>query len=238
MIQWSKHRDLEAQISYARSFKTLPSRSQPQDRPGRSEPSSKAYSLRNKLEDYLTNIENGGENNSLTHLLTILANATPADLTNLIKDFQKDRKIEPGRPGRYSSLLPTLRLLHAEVAPLDALQSGKRLDAFSALSRKSPTKAIEWLVSASLSEKEYKDYLKQFTKIQILQNPAQHLDDWPANHNFNTTPVPLISSSAINDLLPEITKPENAHLKKSLVTSVLFSSLLEDEGLADRISRT
>lgn len=232
MMQWSNNRYLQHQINEARSPENQSLSPQIQTAANRLISSTKTIKLRQQLEDYLTALEDGERNHTVSELLKILADTTAAELSTLIKEMQDHQGTDSNQQRRYSSLLPTLKLFRAELAPLDALESGSRLDVFAALSRQSPAKALGWLESASLPEKEHQRFLKRFHKIQVLNDPANHLDYWPEDHSFNTSPVPVIGPAEINDLLPKITEPENADIRQSLITSVLASSLLEDEGLA------
>jgi hypothetical protein len=229
MIQWSHRRKLEEQLQSIQPEEiSLSTRS----RTRATSPagiSSKRESLMADLKKYVASQE--GE------LIDLLSQATAEDLHALIIRIQENPDTLES-PDPFDSRDPSdriqwaLRTLLDEMDPLAVLKSENRAESFMALTRQSPEEALRWLDSSSLSDHEREGFMGLFRRLRMSKEPSKYLEHLKEAGESSIYDLVLLEPAGVADLMPFVNLPENERLRESLISSIIFSSLMEGEGLA------
>ena len=230
MVQWSQRRELEEQLQSLQPEEiSLSNRSRtPVVSPA--EILSKRESLMADLGDYVASQEGD--------LIELLSNATVEDLQALIAGIEENHPetLKPADPfksgGPYSPVHWSLRTILDEMDPLAVLRSENRAESFMALTRQSPEEALQWLNSSSLSDHKRGGFMGLFHRLSMSKEPSKHLEHWKEAAEYSLHDFVLLEPTGVADLMPVVNLPQNVELRESLISSIIFSSLMEGEGLA------
>ncbi len=238
ILQWSHHRDLQKQLAQSGAEKPTTSLRSQHRVTSPVELLAKREKMMTDLEQYL---ESGTEKVARSRALDLLAlipEATAEDLSTLITRIEQNDPSSPGLDDTIqfdsrTSLLWTLKLLQSELNPSLVLRSENRPEAFMSLARKSSNEALAWLEASNLTPEERKGFMGLFRQVRLSQDPAKHLEAWKEENLFPFSDnVVLLESGGIPDLLEVVHEPENSEIRDQLISSIIYSSLLEEKGLA------
>ena len=190
-----------------------------------------------ELEKHVASQEGEVKTPMSGELIDLLSQATAEDLHALIGRIQENpdtlESPDPFDPrGPSDRIQWALRTLLDEMDPLAVLRSENRAESFMALIRQSPEEALQWLNSSSLSDHEREGFMGLFRRLRMSKEPSKHLEHWKDAAEYSLHDFVLLEPTGVADLMPVVNLPQNVELRESLISSIIFSSLMEGEGLA------
>jgi len=238
MLQLKHRRDLEEHLQSIQSKEISSSSRSRAQAASPAAISLKRENLMADLEKYVASQEDGLKSSMSDELINLLSGATSEDVLAIIAQIHEDHPetLKPPDPfesrGPYSSVHRALRMILDEMDPLAVLQSENRAESFMALTRQSPEEALRWLESSSLSDHERSGFMGLFHRLRMSKEPSKHLKYWKEAGKSSLHDFVLLEPAGVDDLMPVVNFPENEDLRESLISSIIYSSLIDGEGLA------
>ena len=204
----------------------------------RSEMSSGATEVKHeemmeKLEGYLMSGRRSKHTSGLNEIIDIVAKATADDLQVVIEELEQAQPQTPEIEAHYFFTILHLKTLRDELDPMVGLRLENRRGAFEVLARRSPEQALEWLESANLSSQDRETFWNEYQWRMFSRDPLKEPGQWEM---FREIPMEsgrfFFESSQITELVSAANNPEHAKIREDLICTIIYSSLMEGDGLA------
>lgn len=234
IFQWNLRIDLEKQVESARPEVVALSRRIHSSRAVSAKETFRPDEMITYLEPFLES-EEASMNLPLVHeLLDLLASATTEDLKAMIARIEENYPEKSKKRGKpHSNLIWRIKVILDELEPGTVQWAQNQRNVFLSLLKRSPEEALKWLENPSLSPVMRSSFMRIFQKRRMAKEPSKYLKHWKeVQEGRFLDGFFLLEPGGIADLLPVVNLPENTEIRKSLISSVIYSSLLEGTGLA------
>ena len=186
-----------------------------------------------KLEGYLMSGKRSKHSSGLNEMIDIVAEATADDLQAVIEELERFDPQTSEIEAEYYFTILHLKTLRDELDPMVGLRLENRREAFEVLVRRSPEQALEWFESANLSSQDRETFWNAYQWRMFSRDPLKEPGDWEM---FREMPMEsgrfFFDSTMITELVSAVNNPEHEKIREDLISTIIYSSLMEGDGLA------